>query len=83
MREGTSGVEKIVSSIQVVGPSHWGIDLKLKGPSWELGIFEAPQPKTARGSSEKGKGKDMCSSISKEVKVMLSCGNGATKCMES
>ena len=31
MREGTSGVEKIVSSIQVVGPSHWGIDSEAEG----------------------------------------------------
>ena len=44
MRAGSKGVEHVVSGIRAVGPSGWGMNLSLTGPTWELGIFQSPEP---------------------------------------
>jgi mannosidase alpha-like ER degradation enhancer 2 len=45
MQEGSDGAEHVVTSIQAIGPSEWGMKLSLKGATWELGIFQSAESK--------------------------------------
>ena len=45
MQEGSDRAEHVVTSIQAIGPSEWGMKLSLKGATWELGIFQSAESK--------------------------------------